>query len=870
MANNTDDISINNANFTSYYMTRPRLDKIFDEVTTRKLVYVIAGDGYGKTQAVRHYIEKQEGAVVRWIHLTESDNIGSRYWENFTHAVSSDNKDLAVKLRELGFPETLARFKQFAEIVKNEEHRAHKTFLVLDDFHLIHSKQALTFAQRCAYLQVPDACVIIISRKEPEINTVSLFAEGKAGVITEDELRFTDEETADFLKHCDVPVSARNIPRIADATKGWTLAVKMLSLILKRTSLNKTPPNLDYALDTIKENIFKLFEFEAWADFPEEVQKIMVGSSLLSELPLTPLTEIFDYDSIIQREQSTSPLSSFMWYDSFVGDYRIQPLYSEFLRSKSDVLSDEEKQNIYKRTVKWCSENGFYTDAMNYYAKLRQFDDMLKIFLSYPFKLPRDSCEYFLNILENLEDTHSGEESYVSLLFLKGIFIPLMLVGAGRHKEAEARCADTIREWENSDAPFALSLLYTAYSNLAYIDTYTCLFTHRYDFAKHLKKALESYKLSSAIPIKITGAFAIADVRSYACLVGEGASLQEFHRFLDSVRETALYIDRTPHNMYCGYDDLAACEIAYFKNRLEESKNHAHKSILKAREKGQYSIAMAATGYLLLIAVYEGDSLLAKEVLKHLGDYLDISVLWNRQLLYDLFTGVFYAYIGLPELAPSWLVIEEHEPASEIHIPVRELIVCAKLHITSKRYSQALTILCNSYPRAEHERFVSGELKLTLLIAVARINTGDSAGAIADFEKAYRLSYDGVFEMAFIEIGREMHTLVTAALNSVDCAIPKQWLKQIDRKASIYAKKSAVIAESFENKASVREYASLSAREREVLNDMYHGLSREEIAVNRYLSINTVKKLLQSIYIKLDAHNNIDAVRIALEKNLID
>jgi len=52
----------------------------------------------------------------------------------------------------------------------------------------------------------------------------------------------------------------------------------------------------------------------------------------------------------------------------------------------------------------------------------------------------------------------------------------------------------------------------------------------------------------------------------------------------------------------------------------------------------------------------------------------------------------------------------------------------------------------------------------------------------------------------------------------------------------------------------------LSAREYEVLTDLYHGLSREEIAAHRFLSINTVKKIFQSIYIKLDASNNIDAI----------
>ena len=62
---------------------------------------------------------------------------------------------------------------------------------------------------------------------------------------------------------------------------------------------------------------------------------------------------------------------------------------------------------------------------------------------------------------------------------------------------------------------------------------------------------------------------------------------------------------------------------------------------------------------------------------------------------------------------------------------------------------------------------------------------------------------------------------------------------------------------------------TLSDREMEVLSDLYQGLTRDEIAENRYLSINTVKKILQSIFIKLDANNSAQAIRIAVERGLL-
>ena len=843
------------------YMPRPRLDETFDQAARCKLVYVIAGTGSGKTQAVRHYIEGQQGAVVRWIQLAESDNIASRFWEKFTHAVSIDFPDLATKLRELGFPETLARFKQFAEIVRDIKPRDQRAFFVLDDFHLIHSPEGLVFTERCANLDIPGACVIILSRTEPAVNMVSSFSLGKIGVVTENELRFTAAEAAEFFRMREIPCSAEDIAQLIKATKGWALAINMFALILKRI-----PNNFKHALDAMRQNIFKLLELEAWGGFPEQVQKAMVRVSLLSELPTLPLGELFDDTAFLQ---DTPGLSSFVWFDSFTNDFKIHPLYLEFLQSKRHILSEEEARETYQRAAQWCAEHEFHMDAMRYWAKLGQYTRIVELFLSYPFRLPRDVSAYFLTILENLEPDEAAQND-PGLLFLQNYFTPLLLAGTGRYEEARERALAAVHTWEHVEGPLATVLLYSIYSGLAYIDMYTCTVTHTYRGPEYLQKSVEHFNRSTVPSAEMAGAFINADLRSFACLVGEGAALSEFDAFLEAAERTEALIAQTPYNIYAGYADLVSCEYAFFKNQPELARSHAHKAILKAREKRQYSIVALAEKYLLHIAMREGNTSLVKELLKQLNTHLDNPDFWNRQLYYDLYVGLFYAKMGLPQQGPRWFLMDEKEAASEFHIPARELHVGAWYHIAAQKYQQALTILGNCHPREPQERFLFGETRLALLTAVARIQTGDVAGAMAAFEQAYALSFEGVFELFFIELGKELRPLVVAALKQKNSGIPAEWLKTIDRKASIYAKKVAVVANAFRDEVDCKAPVSLSDREREVLLDLYHGLSREEIATHRYLSINTVKKILQSIYIKLDAHNNVDAVRIALEKKLIE
>jgi LuxR family maltose regulon positive regulatory protein len=213
--------------------------------------------------------------------------------------------------------------------------------------------------------------------------------------------------------------------------------------------------------------------------------------------------------------------------------------------------------------------------------------------------------------------------------------------------------------------------------------------------------------------------------------------------------------------------------------------------------------------------------------------------------------------------------MDEKDLVTDIHIPNIELFICVKHYMAAQKYKQALAVLSNSTSRDAHERFLFGELTFSLLTAVARLKTDDRAGAIKDFERAYKLSFDGEFETPFVELGKNQHLLVAEAMKQADCIIPKEWLNTIDRKASVYAKKIHFISDTFRKEKKLEEPIQLSEREQQVLNDLYIGLSREEIAANRYLSINTIKKILQSLYIKLNANNNVDAVRIAIEKKLI-
>ena len=142
----------------------------------------------------------------------------------------------------------------------------------------------------------------------------------------------------------------------------------------------------------------------------------------------------------------------------------------------------------------------------------------------------------------------------------------------------------------------------------------------------------------------------------------------------------------------------------------------------------------------------------------------------------------------------------------------------------------------------------------------------DMEAASAALREAYENASPNDILMPFLELGKDMRTLTAAGL---DCGAPQDWLDAVNRKSSLYAKHQALFVSDYKKANNINGETALSARESEVLRDLYRGLSRSEIAENQQLSVNTVKMVINIIYEKLNAANIADVIRIAAERKLV-
>jgi DNA-binding NarL/FixJ family response regulator len=63
---------------------------------------------------------------------------------------------------------------------------------------------------------------------------------------------------------------------------------------------------------------------------------------------------------------------------------------------------------------------------------------------------------------------------------------------------------------------------------------------------------------------------------------------------------------------------------------------------------------------------------------------------------------------------------------------------------------------------------------------------------------------------------------------------------------------------------------TLSGKEHDVLIALFQGLTQDEIAETTSRSVNTIKSIIKRIYDKLGAVNKADAIRLAMNRGLLD
>lgn len=239
----------------AYLVTRPSVgtrdvsrralqDQVSDALDEHRICAVIAPAGHGKTNLLSAWAGVADRPVA-WLSLTAAD----RHSDHLA-------RGLSAVLTEL-------------EAVTDGA-----AVVVIDDIHLVGEDTARTVLR--PFIDNPPRGVrlVLAGRGDPGIGLARLLASGELALLGTDALSFTAQEIGEVARARGIDLSTEQAGALHQLTRGWPVAVRLALLARSSTSAADLP--IASALD---ENVPQLPEYlleTVFADLPDELSGFVV------------------------------------------------------------------------------------------------------------------------------------------------------------------------------------------------------------------------------------------------------------------------------------------------------------------------------------------------------------------------------------------------------------------------------------------------------------------------------------------------------------------------------------------------------------------------------------------------------------------
>ena len=200
---------------------RPRITGLIDSAIGRPVTLLTGPPGAGKTVAAAQWaLGKPPGRRPAWLTLDASDSEPSRFWPYVVAALTGAGVPAPpADIEQGGLPQWLATAAGADAPV---------VVLVLDDIHLIAGSDALAGLAELIRHEPRGLRLLLAGRSAPALARLRLS--GEMTEIGAGELACSAEETGAYFDMLGTPLPAAELAEVARRTEGWVAGLRLVAL----------------------------------------------------------------------------------------------------------------------------------------------------------------------------------------------------------------------------------------------------------------------------------------------------------------------------------------------------------------------------------------------------------------------------------------------------------------------------------------------------------------------------------------------------------------------------------------------------------------------------------------------------------------
>jgi LuxR family maltose regulon positive regulatory protein len=857
---------------------RRRLEARIEDGLGRGLVVVSAPAGAGKTQLLTAWAAAHDGPVV-WVTLGADDRDPMHLWAHVLTALQDGAGAPADSVLALLQPTPVLDERFVTRLLDAWEALPQPVTLLLEELEVLDGSggaRSLSDAVRRGPRPLP---LVVSSRTEPDLQLHRLRLTGVVTEVDARELAFSLDEAAEMFAEAGVHLSDGQLLQVLDRTEGWAAGLRLAVLLLQ------DQPDVDAALARLTGDHRPIADY-----FAREVLDRLAGD-VLDFLVRTSVTSPLNAglaEALTGRDDAQRVLEHLEREHLFVVPldeqgqwYRYHHLLADVLRQRLSALPHGVARELHRRAAAWWHDHGDDLRACRQLAAAGDWHDLAVLTCTSAGALAFDVNRTALaGTLVGLPVSLRRRDTWVAAAAAFGAYAVYDAAGVRDHLN-EAReslpaapedqrtvldalmlTLDTMAAWLEDDLERQVSTATAALGRLAVLG-------------------------SAAVPALATYRTAVRSVLGMGQLWS--GQLTQAEATLGAVA-TAIAADPQPNALLAVHVRGALAVIAAIQGRLRSAEEQGQESLRLAEDSGWLYLPQAARGHLALAMVQVSRSECvpcratierAYACLRALPNrFIDSALTLTEARLRVSDGDVAGAETTMARLRgtlatwrPSAYLLHACDAVeSEIAVargdaelvvarfasrgrPVSayEITVLARAELLVGDPAQALQLLAplHADPPAELARAVD----LWLLTALAHDALGETADARTAVSEAVELAADEGLNRPFLLLRDHVRPLLQP-----DRGGPRRHPEFVRQLLDLLQRAPAV-----QPQAPV-----LTERELSTLRLLPTMMTNAEIAEAQFVSVNTVKSHLKSLYRKLGVAGRREAVVIGRELGLLE
>ncbi|MET7291097.1 LuxR C-terminal-related transcriptional regulator [Streptomyces griseoloalbus] len=345
------------------YLRRERLTRHLEQGLRTPLTMVNGAAGAGKTLLVADWVARRDGLPVAWLTTDAAGDGPGMFWAYLLRALRTVGVPLPA---DIGVPADANRVSPAlpARLAAELSARERPVVLVLDEFDRVTAPEIAEQLEFVVHHAGPGLRLVLVTRTEPLLPLHRYRAAGELTEIRDADLAFTPDEAAELLELHGLRLPPAAVRALVERTRGWAAGLRLCALAAGQS------PDPEAYLKEFEADRGTIADFllaEVLKRQTPETQDVLLRVSVLDRF--CPGLA----DALTGRSDAGAVLARLTRDNAFVehlghGLYRLHPLFGEILRAHLRMRRPGLEPELHRRAAEWLRRSGALVEALGHGA----------------------------------------------------------------------------------------------------------------------------------------------------------------------------------------------------------------------------------------------------------------------------------------------------------------------------------------------------------------------------------------------------------------------------------------------------------------------------------------------------------------------